>query len=50
MIGYENVKELDKVEITIIVDNEVDPLSSSNNHIGNITSKINYIYNLYVEF
>ena len=30
MMGYESVKELDKVEITIIVDNEVDQMSSSN--------------------
>ena len=38
MMGYENTKELDKIEITVVVDNEVDPLSSSNTNIGNITS------------
>lgn len=38
-LGYESLKELDEVEIIIVVDNEVDPLSSSNASIGNITSK-----------
>jgi hypothetical protein len=39
-LGYENLKELDEVEIIIVVDNEVDPLSSSNASIGSITSKL----------
>ncbi|CAB5187568.1 unnamed protein product [Rhizophagus irregularis] len=39
-LGYESLKELDEVEIIIVVDNEVDPLSSSNASIGNITTEI----------
>ncbi|CAG8754468.1 703_t:CDS:1, partial [Funneliformis caledonium] len=35
-LGYENLKELDNLEIIVIVDNAVDTLSSSNANIGNI--------------
>jgi len=41
-LGYEKLKELDNIEIIVIIDNEVDLLSSSNVNIGNITSKLIY--------